>query len=67
MSERAFSQKQKYIQLPSDELNALVEYMQSLRLDKHEAVAIKKPVQEANITGENGTCLNCHSNAGHMS
>ena len=77
MPERAFEQKQKYKQLIPDELEALVEYIQSLRSDTSETVAVKKPAdtnltvikdptQAMSITGENGTCLECHSNAGHM-
>ncbi|PHS40390.1 MAG: hypothetical protein COB07_04650 [Sulfurovum sp.] len=72
MSERAFEQKQKYKQLLPDELEALVEYMRSLRLDtnvsieKEDTNISEKPKQKEFEVGKNGTCLECHSNAGHM-
>lgn len=71
--ERAFEQKQRYKQLVPNELEALVEYMQSLRSDTNETVAMKKSTdingkttKEQNITGENDSCLECHSNTGYM-
>lgn len=67
LPERAFKQKQPYKDLSEDELTALVIYMQSLR-PEHMQTTPTEPVAEPDsaLSGENGSCLSCHSNAGHL-
>ena len=67
LSPRAFSRKQTYRSLPDEELRVLVIYLQSLRPDfetKEVVETTDTPVPVA--AGENGTCLTCHTNAGHL-
>ena len=62
---RAFKLKRAYRELSDDDLDALVIYMQSLRLQITATVpAVPVPLVPA---GENGNCLACHSNTGHLS
>lgn len=71
MPDRAFRIKQTYRELAAEDLDALVIYMQSLR-PKHvraaqtEAVAEHAVVPVSAPAGEDGLCLTCHSNAGHL-
>jgi thiosulfate/3-mercaptopyruvate sulfurtransferase len=69
--ERAFRLKQEYKVLSSDDLDALVIYMQSLRPESHRAApagpAAKPAAAPVSVpAGENGNCLACHGNAGHL-
>ncbi|NOR55836.1 MAG: c-type cytochrome [Sulfurovum sp.] len=76
MPERAFEQKQKYKQLTFPELEALVEYMQSLRSEIKETVENKKSTDVILSTTKEGVepdvhfeagmhCLDCHKNDMH--
>lgn len=67
LPERAFKLKQAYKELSSDDLDALVAYMQSLRLETN-WTAQAEPVAAPAVVpaGEDGNCLTCHGNVGHL-
>ena len=67
LPERAFKIKQGYKKVASENLDVLVIAMQSLRPVVNDTDLSKAVTKTAvDLVGEDGSCLSCHNNAGHL-